>query len=274
MDKKLEKKLEDYGRQGKDADGKLLEELIPVLEELATTGVSSYPWPSVRALLVGQLQKVMDAYTAAEKTKIPELDGESFETRYERVLKYLIQFPKPPFTAQRMAELLSQPKRFYISGAKFFLAFSKLVCGISARNFEEENKDYVAGEHSRDMFSFFPMGSEASGSGFSSPMFSMTDVPADSLALFERKVQKQQQTAAGGDVKKVDLKGALGMTAGAAGSSKPSDVKDSAAKPEGAASSASSLTGTAVSGSAPSSRPEKTVQSAQGDDGSAMDTGE
>mmetsp|Transcript_14195 Transcript_14195/g.27025 ORF Transcript_14195/g.27025 Transcript_14195/m.27025 type:complete len:105 (+) Transcript_14195:395-709(+) len=40
-------------------------------------------------------------------------------------------FQSPPFTLQRMCELLHEPRRYYTNTEKFFLAFSKLVCGIS-----------------------------------------------------------------------------------------------------------------------------------------------
>jgi len=69
---------------------------------------------------------------------VGELDGETYEQRLKRVQDYLLKFPRAPFTLQRMAELLFEPKRYYNSTGKFFLAFSKLVCGISARNFDPE----------------------------------------------------------------------------------------------------------------------------------------
>jgi len=133
----LQEALDAFVKSGKKGD---IGELMTVLHELARTGETSYNWPSVRSLLSTQLQNVIDSYSKISP-KIVDLDGESFETRYTRVQKYLSDFSRPPFTLQRMAELLVMPRRYYTTGAKFFLAFSKLVCGISARNFEEENRD-------------------------------------------------------------------------------------------------------------------------------------
>jgi hypothetical protein len=86
-------------------------------------------------LFLIQLQNVLDDY-ALTSPKVGELDGETFEQRLKRVQDYLLKFPRAPFTLQRMAELLFEPKRYYNNTSKFFLAFSKLVCGISARNFD------------------------------------------------------------------------------------------------------------------------------------------
>jgi hypothetical protein len=133
----LQETLDAFVKSGKKGD---LGELMMVLHEIARTGETSYNWPSVRSLLSTQLQNVIDSYSKISP-KIVDVDGESFETRYTRVQKYLSDFSRPPFTLQRMAELLVMPRRYYTTGAKFFLAFSKLVCGISARNFEEENRD-------------------------------------------------------------------------------------------------------------------------------------
>jgi len=133
----LQEALDAFAKSGKKGD---IGELMMVLHEIARTGETSYNWPSVRSLLSTQLQNVIDSYSKISP-KIVDVDGESFETRYTRVQKYLSDFSRPPFTLQRMAELLVMPRRYYTTGAKFFLAFSKLVCGISARNFEEENRD-------------------------------------------------------------------------------------------------------------------------------------
>jgi len=101
-----------------------------------------------------QLQNVLDDYIAAGG-KGNDLDGETFEQRLKRVQDYLGKFPRAPFTLQRMAELLVEPKRYYSNPSKFFLAFSKLVCGISARNFDQEAAEEESESKKNSMSSFF-----------------------------------------------------------------------------------------------------------------------
>jgi hypothetical protein len=149
----VQKKIDAFIQNGKK-DKKKLGELLKVLEDIAKTGLTSYSWPSIRSLLLVQLQNVIDDYMAAGG-KGNDLDGETFDQRLKRVQDYLGKFPRAPFTLQRMAELLVEPKRYYSNPSKFFLAFSKLVCGISARNFDQEAADEESESKKNSMSSFF-----------------------------------------------------------------------------------------------------------------------
>ena len=69
------------------------------------------------------------------------VDGEDFETRFSRCRDFLSRFQRPPFTLQRMCELLAEPKRYYSTAEKFLRAFSKTVCGISSSSDTEFLED-------------------------------------------------------------------------------------------------------------------------------------
>jgi len=111
--------------------------LVQVFRDIAKTANSKFTWKSLRRLIRHQLQLVIDDYSATSP-KVPDVDGESFEVRQVRVLGIIDEWPREPFTLQRICELLVDAKRMYPTTAKFFLAFSKLVCGITARPFDDE----------------------------------------------------------------------------------------------------------------------------------------
>jgi len=111
--------------------------LIQVFRDIAKTATSKFTWKSLRRLIRHQLQLVIDDYSTTSP-KVPDVDGESFDVRQARVLGIIDEWPREPFTLQRICELLVDAKRMYPTTAKFFLAFSKLVCGITARPFDDE----------------------------------------------------------------------------------------------------------------------------------------
>lgn len=126
--------------------------------EIASTGNSSFVWAAIKVLLSAALEKVMASYLSSQPTP-PDVDGESYEVRNARVKDFLSAFSVPPFTLQRMAELLAEPRRYYSNGAKFFVAFSKLVCGIKTPMLECSDDDEVMSDDDfpilgNGMFSF------------------------------------------------------------------------------------------------------------------------
>lgn len=93
-------------------------------------------WPIVRDILVLRFNLIFTRY--CESFKPPtDVDGESGKLRFDRMSKLLAAFERPPFTLQRISELLHDPFRYYSSTNKFLLAFSKLVCGISGEVLED-----------------------------------------------------------------------------------------------------------------------------------------
>eukprot|EP00954_Amorphochlora_amoebiformis_P018084 1323526-Amorphochlora_amoeboformis.AAC.3 len=122
---------------------KLSPELREILADVADCGASRYAWKQLQTLITRRLEDVVAAYRNKDAKTI-EIDGEDFDTRYKRVMKFLQEFKEPPFTLQRMCELLHEPERYYRNTEKFFLAFSKFyfisdtntnipqtVCGIT-----------------------------------------------------------------------------------------------------------------------------------------------
>ncbi|GAB5372869.1 hypothetical protein AAMO2058_001701300 [Amorphochlora amoebiformis] len=109
---------------------KLSPELREILADVADCGASRYAWKQLQTLITRRLEDVVAAYRNKDAKTI-EIDGEDFDTRYKRVMKFLQEFKEPPFTLQRMCELLHEPERYYRNTEKFFLAFSKTVCGIT-----------------------------------------------------------------------------------------------------------------------------------------------
>lgn len=114
-------------------DNKVPAELSKVVADIAACGLTRYAWPSLRHLLRVMFQNVVTEYVASSG-KPSDVDGESFDERYRRVVHMMDEWPNPPFTLQRMCELLIDPNRFYRNTNKYFQAFSKLVHGISAPN--------------------------------------------------------------------------------------------------------------------------------------------
>lgn len=106
--------------------------LIKVVQEIKQNGATSYRWGSLKKLLKLQLQNVLDEYKEKGEGKLASVDGESFEVRYSRLKQYMDDFAIPPFTLQRIAELLLEPRRHYRNADTFFFSFTKLVYGIGA----------------------------------------------------------------------------------------------------------------------------------------------
>eukprot|EP00471_Norrisiella_sphaerica_P001768 CAMPEP_0184491384 /NCGR_PEP_ID=MMETSP0113_2-20130426/20303_1 /TAXON_ID=91329 /ORGANISM="Norrisiella sphaerica, Strain BC52" /LENGTH=254 /DNA_ID=CAMNT_0026875737 /DNA_START=222 /DNA_END=983 /DNA_ORIENTATION=- len=105
----------------------LVENLI---KDAAATGSTSHPWETLRTMLTQKLDEVVKGYLQEDSATLT-IDGEDFDTRYKRIVDHMTDFKRPPFTLQRMCELLYEPKRYYRTTEKFLLAFSKMVCGVS-----------------------------------------------------------------------------------------------------------------------------------------------
>jgi len=136
--KTLAQQLEEYVTDASSVKPEILDE---ILKGVAATGsTADYEWSSLKKLLQSRLEKVMEDFIQSSTTP-PDVDGETYEVRFNRVKTLLSELPRAPFTVQRMCELLTEPKRTYRIASKFFDAFSKLVCGISGRIVEEEEDD-------------------------------------------------------------------------------------------------------------------------------------
>ncbi|TYZ57530.1 hypothetical protein PybrP1_005402 [[Pythium] brassicae (nom. inval.)] len=104
-----------------------------VLEEVRITGVPRYAWPQLRALLVAQLQRAMDQVAATDATAATAFVGWSptnknrANERRNNITELLTSFEGPPFTLQRLTEVLVEPKKSYKTLNKLINALEKLL---------------------------------------------------------------------------------------------------------------------------------------------------
>ena len=119
--------------------------LQPILAAIAATGrLSGYPWPAVRELLILRARVVLDEYvqhTGGPPTS-PSDPSESYEPRVAHLLLLIALFASPPFTLQRLCELLCEPRQHYHSTSHYLAALCKCVYGITA---DEEEEEWEAG---------------------------------------------------------------------------------------------------------------------------------
>lgn len=123
--------LEQFSKQPA-SDRKLTEDLRGVLAETACTGVIRYDWPLVRSLVVQQLGEQLTAYEAAEHVDVgparPLGTGDSdVQATVKRFTELLEQFQGPPWTLQRLCELVLEPRKQYQRLHKLILAIEKLL---------------------------------------------------------------------------------------------------------------------------------------------------
>jgi len=105
---------------------KIPAELKEVLNEVGLTGKCRYPWAQMIPLIEAKINEVCAEYHAA--TQDLEAHGESYAETLKRLHALLQEFPNPPFTLQRLVELLVDPHRIYrTSTRKLMHALEKLL---------------------------------------------------------------------------------------------------------------------------------------------------
>ncbi|EGR29274.1 serine threonine-protein phosphatase 4 regulatory subunit 2, putative [Ichthyophthirius multifiliis] len=107
---------------------KLRNELEKVLIEISKTGeYQPFNWKHLRSHIIIVARDVL----AQMNQQFPDMKqnlGESFEDELEVILQFISGFDsKPPFTLQRICELLLNPKQQYKSSKKILFALEKLV---------------------------------------------------------------------------------------------------------------------------------------------------
>mmetsp|Transcript_21181 Transcript_21181/g.41395 ORF Transcript_21181/g.41395 Transcript_21181/m.41395 type:complete len:222 (-) Transcript_21181:142-807(-) len=108
----------------------LTEELESIICHVAKTGAASgYPWDALRLLLARKLEHVLcDFWRDAPDVHLPE--GQSFETVAVEPLSHALLEPRregAPFTAQRLCELLAEPRLIYKSTRKYLYAVQRAI---------------------------------------------------------------------------------------------------------------------------------------------------
>ncbi|KAI0510380.1 hypothetical protein KFK09_010981 [Dendrobium nobile] len=117
-----------------DAEPKLdasPEEIRSILEVIAATGKFWHDWDELKNMLSFQLKQVLAEYPEAQigsgaEQQQSSLSGETYQELVKRLDEALLGFIEgPPFTLQRLCEILLNPKSTYRSLSKLALALEK-----------------------------------------------------------------------------------------------------------------------------------------------------
>mmetsp|Transcript_147163 Transcript_147163/g.256885 ORF Transcript_147163/g.256885 Transcript_147163/m.256885 type:complete len:213 (+) Transcript_147163:46-684(+) len=106
------------------------EELEGVIRDVAHSGAAgNYPWEALRLLLARKMELVLhDFWNDSQDVGVTE--GQTFSgVVVEPLTKSLLEPSRdcPPFTLQRICELLVEPRRMYKSTRKFFYALERTL---------------------------------------------------------------------------------------------------------------------------------------------------
>ncbi|RLN38348.1 hypothetical protein BBJ28_00012285 [Nothophytophthora sp. Chile5] len=112
--------------------------ISPVLErvllEMRQTGVPCYAWEHLKVLLLAKLKLALDQVHAGDKqTPTPGVGwsptnrNNRFDERCANVTGLLNTFEGPPFTLQRLTEIIMEPEKSYKSLHKLINALEKLL---------------------------------------------------------------------------------------------------------------------------------------------------
>jgi len=124
------------------------------LDFVARTGSANFPWTKVKPLFRSKLENVIIDFSnlspADEVPPVPNVDVFNFAAIRMKVFEQLDAFAGIPFTVQRLAELLTAPRRHYKRTDKFMRALEKnmlIVSTVEARannnNDSESRNSYL-----------------------------------------------------------------------------------------------------------------------------------
>lgn len=99
------------------------------LKHVANAGSAQFPWTKIKPLFRVKLEQVINEFNTSSPTSeippMPNVDPFNFEIVKGKVFEQLEQFVGIPFTVQRLAELLTSPRRHYRRTDKFMRALEK-----------------------------------------------------------------------------------------------------------------------------------------------------
>lgn len=111
-------------------------ELEEYISYVARTGNPVFQWSLVKVLIKEKLMVVLDEFMDGnanlEIPQCPNVDPFSFESMKSNLLSRLDSFVLPPFTIQRICELLTAPRKEYNRLDKYMRAVEKNVLVVSA----------------------------------------------------------------------------------------------------------------------------------------------
>jgi serine/threonine-protein phosphatase 4 regulatory subunit 2 len=114
--------------------GSLLDLSIPsslesYLKLVANAGSAQFPWTKINPLFRVKLEQVIHEFNTSSPTSeipaMPNVDAFNFDAVKGKVFEQLEAFVGIPFTVQRLAELLTTPRRHYRRTDKFMRALEK-----------------------------------------------------------------------------------------------------------------------------------------------------
>ncbi|XP_010917667.2 uncharacterized protein [Elaeis guineensis] len=107
------------------------EEIRSIMEVIAATGKFWHDWDMLKSLLSFRLKQVLAEYPEAQmvsgvESQQSSLSGETYPELVKRLDEALLSFVEgPPFTLQRLCEILLNPKGTYTNLSKLALALEK-----------------------------------------------------------------------------------------------------------------------------------------------------
>mmetsp|Transcript_10617 Transcript_10617/g.17718 ORF Transcript_10617/g.17718 Transcript_10617/m.17718 type:complete len:199 (+) Transcript_10617:76-672(+) len=130
-----------------DSDKKPSSQLQTLITDIANFGEICYPWDHIKKLLTWKLKKIITKITET-KPVTEVIDGITFEQRLVKLYTKLNDLPGPPFTVQRLCELLVAPS-LYAEPRKYVFAVEKMVF-VSTVNPVLSEKEYNSIVKTRD----------------------------------------------------------------------------------------------------------------------------
>lgn len=99
------------------------EEMRSIITVIAATGKFWHDWLFLRSILSVQMKQVLAEYPETQRSS---LSGETYDELVHRLNEALLNFDEgPPFTLQRVCEILLSPKSTYSNVSKLALALEK-----------------------------------------------------------------------------------------------------------------------------------------------------
>jgi len=123
-------------------------ELDEYLTAVAKTGCTLFEWSTIRRYFLYKLETVMKDVNESEPydetSSMPNTEHCDSKTYIERIMYAAESFDGIPFTIQRLAELLTNPRKHYKRADKFFRALEKnvvIVTTVSPDGDRETNRN-------------------------------------------------------------------------------------------------------------------------------------
>ncbi|XP_077972031.1 uncharacterized protein LOC120339798 isoform X2 [Styela clava] len=114
----------------------LSEELDRFITYIARTGDILGPWEKVQKVFMKKLTSVLDEFYNMAPYKVGKINAnatnDDFDEMKKRLLQLTEEFDSPPFTIQRLCELLAEPRKNYTKCDKFMRGIEKNLMVVSS----------------------------------------------------------------------------------------------------------------------------------------------